>query len=121
MFDFTPEDLQHKVREVAADYPKYVYDIPYGNSCMYFHKGDDDNYSCGCIIGHALHRLGVTLEDISEEYNFVGVWGLLQRHLSDLPLDFNDATVQWLSNVQSAQDRGETWSSAVKKADNGHD
>lgn len=114
MFDFTLKELQEKVREVASDYPKYVYK-PTGGECTYFRKGENDGYSCpDCIIGHALHRLGVTIEDIKNN-NIVSVRGLCRAYL---PLSLSDdRTLEWLAEVQDRQDLGMPWAKAVKKAD----
>lgn len=113
MFDFTLKELQEMVREVASDYPKYVYE-PSNGVCSYFKNGED-GYSCpDCIIGHALHRLGVSPDNIGDN-NIVSVRGLCRKYL---PLSLSDdRTLEWLAEVQDRQDLGMPWAKAVKKAD----
>jgi hypothetical protein len=114
MFDFTAKDVQSEVRAVAAEYPTHVYVSARKGECSYFHMGEGTNYSCGCIIGHALHRLGVTPEDIPNS-NFLGVVGLLRRFMP--AQDRDEIIMDWLASVQLLQDEGKSWSKAVNKAD----
>lgn len=70
--DWTLEDLARTLREVAAEQPDYVYvneDLPEGSdsrNCKYWHE---NTRKPGCILGVALHRLGV---DVASMFN-VGI------------------------------------------------
>lgn len=117
MFDFTSEQLAEKVREVADSYPKHVYKSGDSDNCAYFEVGQDGNYAAGCIVGHALHRLGVTLEDI-EEYNLsTEVTELIDLFM---PPENRDAASEiFLLNVQRKQDMEHPWKDCVRTSDVG--
>lgn len=114
MFDFTSQQLADKVREVAQDYPDNVYKAEHDDSCVYFNIGQDGYYSASCIVGHALHRLGVKLEDI-EEFNNGTVNELFEVYMPRVNRD--TATDKWLTTVQDYQDFQMPWGQCVKKAD----
>ena len=115
-FDFTTSDLIREVRRVAEGYPTYVYKRPIKEgSCLYFHPGQDDQHeSCGCIFGHALSALGVSLGDIGEEHNDNSILQLLL--VSGVESTGEQADWMWL--VQYKQDKGKTWKEAINIADN---
>jgi hypothetical protein len=88
-----------------------------GMACTYFKK----NGTPGCIVGHALYRMGVTLDDMryedevgyecsyNEEKTIIDLVELLK-----LPIDGD--RLSWLRAVQNEQDTGTPWGKAVIKA-----
>jgi hypothetical protein len=85
------------VREVASERPEHRYSTTEG--CMYFlQSGAPD-----CIIGHALHRLGVQPHEVKE---------------GDSPNDGEaDPRIHWLRRVQAEQDAGLKWGDCIELAD----
>jgi hypothetical protein len=74
-------------------------------SCHYVH-GDQP----GCIVGHVLHRAGVSLADLS---NYEG------QGAEDPASQLTDAggeVVRLLAFAQEHQDRGVPWGEAVRQA-----
>lgn len=113
-FDFTSRQLADKVIEVADSYPKHVYKPSSKDNCAYFDIGQDGNYAAGCIVGHALHRLGVTLEDIKEFNLSTEVTELLYLFMP--PERRDPASDIFLLNVQKKQDEGRAWKECVKSS-----
>jgi len=119
-FDFTSQQLADKVIEVADSYPEHVYKLsskdrnPRILHCAYFDIGQDGNYAAGCIVGHALHRLGVTLEDIKEFNLSTEVTELLYLFMP--PERRDPASDIFLLNVQRKQDEGRAWKECVKSS-----
>jgi hypothetical protein len=105
MFNFTPKDVERQVRTVASEYPNYVYSSNGVHGCYYFHPGPNSSYVCGCIIGHALHRLGVTPANIPGA-NGVNVGVLFSHYMSIAN-----------SDARANQDRGVSWGECIRKAD----
>lgn len=125
--EVTYERALETLREVVAGREDYVY--PYSNGetnydCKYFedvievaHGGfyEDFEYpdhpdrgAPSCIVGHVLHRWGVTLNDV-EGMNSDGVHGI--------GLLFADAKAeQLLMRAQTLQDLGDTWGDALYEA-----
>jgi len=114
---FDPKRLVAEVRALAAEKPDFVYTaIAFhadrhggGEKCSYVH-GDE----CGCIIGHAAVRAGMSLDELREkddddEDTSVSVqfaeYGLSADRMG------------WLSKVQHGQDTKLPWGAAVSKAD----
>lgn len=91
------------IREVAAESPDFVYK----GMCQYVVNGQP-----GCLVGHALWRLGLIDEGI-ERYNTND----LKIKAFDLAWAFDRAELAWLGHVQNRQDRGAPWGVAVKDAD----
>jgi hypothetical protein len=109
------ELLTEAVAEKGDD---YVYTTPDGKQgteeyqpvCLYVH-GDRP----GCIVGHALHKAGVTLAVLSyEERNDAS--GVLRSLRSADVLDCEDGVSQLFQDVQSLQDRGVPWGQAVQQS-----
>lgn len=118
----TVEELEAKIREIAAANPDHTYcpieDAP--QTCRYAADvmGDQVGWEHGCIVGQALHALYPHLEhddegdliidgrQASDSYHW------LARNHPDL---FPDS--MWVGMVQRHQDAGKSWSAAVKRAD----
>lgn len=107
MAEFTDEEFVAAVRAIAAERPDYVYTAPEGENCQYAHAD-----GCGCIIGCALNRLGMSLDELSE---------LDSRALAGIRfigegLGLSEPTIRWATNVQSDQDNSVPWGEAVSNA-----
>jgi hypothetical protein len=57
------EAVEAVVAERGED---FVYEAPEGDSCKYVHVAEDFTPVPGCLFGAALHRTGVSLEDLSQ-------------------------------------------------------
>lgn len=105
----TDEAFKATVREIAAERPEYVYQREGGvGTCLYAHADGP-----GCLISHALHRLGVSLETLSwcEE---MPAGEAIQRIAGD---DVSPETRAWAHQVQALQDTEHPWGVAVRLAD----
>lgn len=103
-------------REVVADFGEdYVYpesekrretdgSLP---SCVYVHEGCPS-----CLVGHILHRHGVSLEDLSQ-HEFRGAWTVSTK-LADAEFGARF----FLDVAQGRQDKGMPWGEAVLFAQN---
>ena len=97
------------VRAVAAEQP----DLVYTDACQYVVKDGPGEYRPGCLIGHALWRLGM----------IDSFWyGDSSRNISQITaltkefrLDTEEA--YWLGVAQDEQDAQEPWGVAVRAAD----
>lgn len=112
------EQLQEKVREIAAERPDYVYKGKGGGvgkpgRCVYVRDGQPS-----CLIGHALWGLGLidaTLEQRGSGQGFNT--GDIHSLADTLKLDIDSDSLDWLSHAQYRQDVGNTWGDAVQLAD----
>ncbi|MFF5471025.1 hypothetical protein [Streptomyces achromogenes] len=113
--DRVKELLNEAVAEKGAD---YVYTTPDGKqgtpeyqpTCLYVH-GDKP----GCIVGHALHRAGVSLSLLLEEEQDDA--SSVLRSLAQLGvLSYTDGVSQLLYEAQQRQDHGTSWGEAVQQA-----
>lgn len=107
------------IKEIAAlaeKYPENWYNSPMpgtASDCSYLRGSNSETKQLGCIVGQALQRCGVTKEQLEPiEYN--GINGVSDYiGLADAEQQF----VNWLSFVQSKQDRRTPWKNAVREAD----
>lgn len=118
---FTVADVVVKVREIAAAYYHRVYQRPSNEpqitGCLYVHHdggpAETLTLTPGCIIGQALHALGVPLEFLTECEGML-VSGVLNRLGVEI---YSTQEVrrdtEWLERVQSYQDQGIEWGTAV--------
>lgn len=87
----------------------YVYTMIDG-AC---HNWDVEKDCPSCLVGHVLHRLGVSGEFLREN-TMKGV-GNVAHHLGEI-FPVEAGVVQVLGVAQYAQDSGESWGSALGKA-----
>ena len=80
-----------------------------GRQCRYTH-GPVGDLSCGCLIGHALYRLGVNLEDLTE---YDGTGEPDDTAARDLPYWADWKASALASGVQSRQDDAMEWGRAL--------
>lgn len=113
----TLTDFVQEVRRLAAADPTFTYSKPaHDGACHYFPTPGNPH---GCIIGAAARNLGVDLDD--PIYEGRTARGVLEEVL-DFDFDFDRAgetylTLLWLTDVQNAQDNGQTWGEAITHAD----
>lgn len=112
--EFTTTELEAEVRKLAAEHPDNIYTKPnaQGAGCFYG-KGTCTDGSCGCIVGQALARLGVSVLELD-----VKLIGYVPEVMSHLCISDPKKRQSWLFNVQRRQDLGKTWGEAVEWADN---
>lgn len=82
-----------------------------GTGCVYVFNGEPD-----CIAGRVLHKLGVSVEDLS-------IWEgkvcaqMSQAEIYKFPaVPFSDSTLNVLNTAQDASDSGYTWGHALSSA-----
>ena len=130
-------DLKKAVREVAAEWPNNVYQLSNpeitgnGIQCSYTAGENSDCPRNGCIVGQAFVRSGVLQEhEVAQLDNAglepVGIATILSKltfngntpsHWKVIKRDERHELLYWLTSVQEAQDRGQTWQEAVYTAD----
>lgn len=73
----------------------------------------------GCIVGNIIHRAGVNIYSIPMEGDAFSIISILDRTHLVIPGDGIEARrIGWyLSIMQRAQDMGETWGDAYRKAE----
>lgn len=95
------------LREVVTEFGgRTVYVIPAAyDTCVYADKGE-----CSCLVGHVLVRAGVSVDVLDGEEG--PITGLVLEGI-----EVTD-TARWvLAAAQEAQDIGETWGEALKRAE----
>lgn len=122
----TASELKAEVIRVAAEKPDYVYalkDPKNSTSCTYQRDGEPS-----CIVGHALHRLGVS-PDLLVEFDTTYELGMsvgdlfenfpqiLDDEVEDPDEWTEEGPVEFLTRVQIGQDSGIAWGQAVKDAE----
>ena len=112
MKTITDEDLARAIREVAAEDPNYVYQRPGSRVCLYVHWDANGTLRPGCLIGTALHRLGVPLETLSG-YESKPAHEVLDHVAPDVSSHMRRAATR----VQRVQDLGATWRQAARLLD----
>lgn len=102
-------DLWAEVKKVAAEQPDYVYPEQY---CQYQYDGKPS-----CIVGRALHRLGVPVESLAvlDAANLHGgvTAGDLPDQFPDLVEADSESALIALVEAQEAQDSRIPWGEAV--------
>ena len=112
-YNFTGQDVVSTVRDIANEYPEFVYEAPseLGGQCLYAHSSEN-GYTPGCLMGQALYRLGVDLSAL-QPYEGEGIEEVLEH----LNISSDSDSRLWLSEVQTAQDESVPWGLAVNPVD----
>ncbi|MEN8656249.1 hypothetical protein ABCR94_38190 [Streptomyces sp. 21So2-11] len=121
--EITNETALSTLRQVVAERPEHVYSPPEymrsgpdDNSCFYVHKDVDGSIvDSGCVVGVALHRLGVPLEALVK-YEGLPARAVLHRIAPRL----SDRTNEQFNDMQIRQDAGDAWGLAYAKATGEH-
>lgn len=84
-----------------------------GTGCFYVFNGEPD-----CIAGRVLHKLGVSVEDLSLwEGKVCGQMAHYFAEQLDIPvIPFSDPTLSILNTAQDTSDSGHTWGYALQSA-----
>ena len=105
----TTQAVRQAAHEVVFDNPDKIVD-----TCSYA-----DTFAPSCLVGHILHRLGWSVDELYELDCVDGLSGpmpilWLKNHgFVDLELNAGD----YLAYLQNAQDGGQTWSRALEIAE----
>ncbi|MFE5159116.1 hypothetical protein ACFRNT_11390 [Streptomyces sp. NPDC056697] len=119
--EITGEQLTAAIREVVAENPERVYEAPQhmriggqtSAECYYVHTDvDGENQQPGCVIGHALFRLGVPLWQLADGEGTTA-FGVIPATTT---LSDRDPAVVFANRVQDRQDLGATWADALRQA-----
>lgn len=114
MIEVTDQQVLETLREVVAGKEDYVYEPQQeGQSmCLYVHEDEHGRKTPGCLVAHALVRLGGSISGLEESE---GSGPLLASVKAGLSLE--DASVEALVQAQVAQDSGYTWGEALRVAE----
>lgn len=107
----SPSLVLEEVKKLASEHPERV------ATCRYASTMNMGDYPV-CIVGHALHKLGVAIADLQEfdSWDECSIWDVYE------PTVNLDLTVQELSDlklvrrIQNIQDNGATWDYALRRA-----
>lgn len=116
---FSDDQVMNALREVVAENPDKVYQAPEhmksfsdDPSCFYAHANESGgDLKPGCVVGHVLHRLGVSLDDLTENEG-------LGAHAVVPALGIKGVSEEMgliLRRVQRLQDQGDSWGLAYEK------
>lgn len=114
--EIASKDVIKAVHDIAKERPEHVY-IPAEDYMCRYADGDEPS----CLIGHALHRLGVPVETLQkfDSINLQGGDVLFIKDIFEGWLDNANSSlveIDYLQYVQSWQDAGDPWAVAVEKA-----
>ena len=114
----TFDQLETEIRRIVAADPEHVYQQgepkngrPHGIKCYY--SVDTPGAVEACLFGQAFTNLGVPADELKE----------LEGGPATEYFVFNDLTARqgdWMTNLQSAQDRGTPWGRALADTDSEH-
>lgn len=119
--EITGEQLMAAIREVVAENPEKVYEAPkhmrigeqHLTECYYVHTDEnEENPQPGCVIGHALYRLGVPLWQLADGEGTTA-FGVIPATTT---LSDRDPAVAFADRVQERQDHGAKWADALRTA-----
>jgi len=100
--------------EIVAERPEgYAYNLPVESgddhpACFYRPTTRHDGTVSRCIIGEALSRLGMTDEELAR-HEGTAAYSVL------FTLGFGEDVKEYAHRVQRLQDRGSSWSEAVRE------
>ncbi|QFG25421.1 hypothetical protein [Actinomadura sp. WMMB 499] len=106
MSKLTFDQVEQKVRELAAENPEFVYETGGHTVCQY----NPDEEQPGCIFGQALIALERPVPGTLEAEPIAKV-------LDELGVETTEGQKCWVSAVQSRQDTFSPWGEAVNYAD----
>ena len=99
-------DIKSMMKVIATQHPNLKAE------CFYM---DDAFVRPICLVGHALHQLGVK---VPRDGNMERFRTLIQDGMIDLDIDVQDSeqyeAMMWIDRAQRAQDRGRSWGEALE-------
>lgn len=104
-------DLWNEVVKVSRKHPERVYDKGSFGTCSYQRDGKPS-----CIVGNALNRLGVPIEDLQEfdtELGDTSIGNIASTYEELFEID-SEAALECLTSAQNNQDQKVPWGEAVK-------
>lgn len=117
----TYEDVLDEVTKIVNEQGRdHVYEKPDGShDCLYF----ADSGAPSCLVGHWIHALdNADFENAVRQAERTSPFSA--QELIDLAIEYNldieyeSSAIQFLSEAQAMQDRGETWGDALDYAIN---
>ena len=106
-------ELWAEVLKVAQEQPEHVYERGEVGKCNYERNGQPS-----CIVGHAMHRLGVSTFDLREfdaaEDSAIGDIIMMNPDMFDKD---DKLGMELVIEAQDNQDQGVPWGQAVAKGD----
>lgn len=101
-------------KAVESESPDFIYNSRYVNGCFYVSRGEP-----ACIVGRALHSIGVPIETLSAMD--VGMDGTITHPgtvevLKDAGFLPTTAALAVMRRAQAVQDAGGTWGEAMAAA-----
>lgn len=121
----TPTEALDTLRAVVSGHEDYVYAAPAhqvqpGASCFYVHHNTETGEkSPGCVVGHVLNRLGVSLDTLM---GYEGtradqvIQDLTREDLQPTPRPHVTYLRRLLDQAQQCQDNGAPWGDALERA-----
>ena len=111
MSEVKVSELWAEVLKVAQEQPEHVYERTEVGKCNYQVDGKPS-----CIVGHAMHRLGVSVFDL-REFDAAGDSAI--RDIIEMNPDIFDKDdklgMELLIEAQDSQDEGVPWGLAVRQ------
>lgn len=127
MINITDDQLISTLEALVEEQPDHVYKVPEhmraandeahrdGRGdyirCFYVHTDTDGSASPGCLLGHALHRLGMSLDELLP-FEGASVYKVLARRTRGVSQDAGEVA----SAIQDYQDDGHTWGESLRLA-----
>lgn len=105
--------MKRAVEEKGADYVYQALDVEEGPSCTYSRDGAPD-----CLVGHALHYAGVTVEELErlDRASRVGIPApIIPKEITRL--SFTQGAKLAFKRAQEQQDRGLSWGNSLDFAE----
>lgn len=118
--EITDEKFMSTIRELVKEKPEYVYSPPLHQqtfpgdpSCFYVHTHEEtgESETPGCLIGAALYKLGVPLDELRNQETNNATTVLTALHI---PLSYDARSTALV--LQKVQDDGRSWGEAYVRA-----
>lgn len=112
MTEITMKQVLDVMCQVVGEFGvDYVY-TKINDSCL---NWDEDRDCPSCLVGHVLHRVGISREFLIE-HNPKGAGSVLYYFKEDSGILAEEGVTSILSLAQYAQDGGNTWGYALRRA-----
>lgn len=112
MTEITMKQVLDAMCQVVGEFGvDYVY-TKINDSCL---NWDEDRDCPSCLVGHVLHRVGISREFLIE-HNPKGAGSVLYYFWDDSGVSAEESVPHILGVAQHVQDRGGTWGEALRRA-----